>query len=218
MAHVKKECTTRRMFCKRLAGVAVTTAFAGLEATAAPNPQPGGNTVAETEYRESAGDGEHLIAVCGTYCGACPMYINTQPGNEQRRKEMFEQYASRPMKINLENLVCDGCLSDGHIAPHCQKCELRLCAADKPGVTRCSDCPDFPCSRITDFSNDGRLHHAELPDNLRNIRKMGIKDWARHEQERWRCPKCRNSISWYDKACFNCGAKRSERLFSLRQG
>jgi hypothetical protein len=61
------------------------------------------------------------------------------------------------------------------------------------------------------------LHHAELLHNLRNIRKMGIKDWTKHEQERWKCPECRNSISWYDKACSNCGAKRSERLFALRK-
>jgi hypothetical protein len=92
---------------------------------------------------------------------------------------------------------------------------MRLCAADKPDATRCSDCPEFPCSRFTDFSNDGRLHHAELPDNLRNLQKMGIKDWARYEQERWQCPECSDSLAWYDSECSNCGAKRSERLFSL---
>jgi hypothetical protein len=217
MIDVKKGCTTRRKFCRRLAEVAVSGVFVGLEATASPYPQPGAKAVVETDYGEAAGNGEHLVAVCGTYCGACPMCINTQPGSERRRKEMFEQFASGPMKMRLEDLVCDGCLSKGRIAPHCQKCGMRSCAADKSDVTRCSDCPDFPCSRITDFSNDGRLHHAELLHNLRNIRKMGIKDWTKHEQERWKCPECRNSISWYDKACSNCGAKRSERLFALRK-
>jgi hypothetical protein len=209
MVNAKKECTTRRKFCERLAGVAFTGAFVGLETMAIPNPKSKG---------EAAGNGEHLVAVCGTYCGACPMYINNQPGDKQKRKEMFERYAGRPMNMNLENLVCDGCLSDGHLAGHCKNCKMRLCATDKPDVTRCSDCPDFPCSRVTDFGNDGKLHHAELLDNLRNLQKMGIKDWAKIEQERWTCPKCSNPLSWYDAVCSNCGAKRSERLFSLGQG
>jgi hypothetical protein len=209
MIYAQKECATRRMFCKRMAGIALSGAFIGFETMAIPNPKSKG---------EAVGKEEHLVSVCGTYCGACPMYINNQPGDKQKRKEMFERYAGGPMNMNLENLVCDGCLSDGHIAVHCKNCKMRLCAKDKPDVIRCSDCPDFPCSRIKDFSSDGKPHHAELLDNLRNLKKMGIKDWTMHEQVRWTCPGCSNSLSWYDPACSNCGAKRSEKLFSLGQG
>lgn len=81
--------------------------------------------------------------------------------------------------MNFGSLVCDGCLSDGHIAFHCKTCKMRLCAADKPDVIRCSDCTGFPCFLLTDFSKNGKLHHAALLDNLRNLRKMGIKDWIR---------------------------------------
>jgi hypothetical protein len=207
MIYSSQESTTRRMFCKRLAGIVVTGAFSGLEATATSN------MLSKTE---AMGNVEHLVSVCGTYCGACPMYINNKPGNEQKRKEMFERYAGRSMEMNFENLVCDGCLSGGNIAFHCQSCKMRLCASDKSDVARCSDCPDFPCSLMTDFSSDGKLHHAELLDNLRNLQKMGIKDWAKYEQERWTCPECYSPLSWYDASCSNCGAKRSERLFSLR--
>ena len=208
MGIADKGCTTRRKFCKRLAGVAFTGAFVSLETMATPNPNSKGETM---------GKGEGLVAVCGTYCGACPMYINNQPGDKQKRKEMFERYAGAPMNMNLASLVCDGCLSGGYLAPHCKNCKMRLCALDKPDVTRCSDCSDFPCSRLTDFSKDGKLHHAELPDNLRNLQKMGIKDWVRNEQARWTCPACNNPLSWYDAVCSNCGAKRSARLFSLGQ-
>jgi hypothetical protein len=68
---------------------------------------------------------------------------------------------------------------------------------------------------MTDFSGDGKLHHAELLDNLRNLQKMGIQAWTRHEQERWTCPECSNPLAWYDPACANCGTKRSEKLFPL---
>jgi hypothetical protein len=189
-----------------MAGIGLTGAFIGFETMAVSNPNSKG---------EAGEKAEHLVAVCGTYCGACSMYINNQPGDKQKRKEMFDRYAGRPMNMNLETLVCDGCLSDGHLALHCKNCKMRLCADEKPDVTRCSDCPDFPCPRMKDFSSDGKLHHAELLDNLRNLNKMGIKDWTKLEQARWTCPKCSNSLSWYDPACSNCGAKRSEKLFSL---
>jgi hypothetical protein len=233
MVYVGKESTTRRKFCKRVAAVAISGALVGLEDTARPNPQPEtGNMVPaqksaflpKTETaegnngQEAARDGEPLIAVCGLYCGACPMYLATHHNNEQKRKELLQQFASRQMKLSQEDLQCAGCLSDGPVAVFCRKCAIRLCPANKTNVTRCSDCPDFPCSRITDFNNDGMLHHAEVLDNLRQMREMNIKDWAKHEEELWQCPQCRDSISWYDKACSNCGATRSERLFPLKQG
>ncbi len=201
------ERITRRMLCKTMASIAFSGAFIGWEAMALESSE---------SKNQPAGKAEQLVSVCGTYCGACPMYINRQPGDQQKRKEMFERYAGRPMNMNLENLVCDGCLSGGQIAFHCKNCKIRLCAQDKPDVTRCSDCSDFPCSRMKDFSGDGKLHHAELLDNLRNLKKMGIKDWAKYEQERWSCPKCGSPLSWYDPACSNCGAQRSEKLFSLK--
>lgn len=208
MIDADKERTTRRMFCKRIAGITLAGTWVGFETMAVPNPKSKG---------ETARNAELLVSVCGTWCGACPMYINNRPGDAQKRKEMFERYAGRPMNMNLETLVCDGCLSGGRIAFHCKNCKMRLCAQDKPDVTRCSDCPDFPCSLMKDFSSDGKLHHAELPDNLRNLKKMGIKEWARYEQERWTCPECGNALSWYDPACSNCGTKRSQKLFPLGQ-
>ena len=89
MVNANKECTTRRSFCKRMAGVAITGAFAGLEGAATPNPPLSGQAGVETDYSAAARNAGRLVAVCGTYCGACPMYINNQPINEKARKEMF---------------------------------------------------------------------------------------------------------------------------------
>jgi hypothetical protein len=196
MLFIRKQNTTRREFVKEVAGTAFACTLVGLD---------------------TAGGGEKLVAVCGLYCGACPMYLATNDNNEQKRKERLQQFLSGKMKLAQEDLLCDGCLGNARLATFCRKCAIRLCPANKSNVTRCSDCPDFPCSRITNFNNDGMLHHAEVLANLRQIQKMGMKDWAKHEEERWRCPQCRASIAWYDKACTNCGAKRSDRLFPLKQ-
>jgi hypothetical protein len=71
---------------------------------------------------------------------------------------------------------------------------------------------------VTDFNNDGMLHHAEVLENCRGLRERGIARWTRHEEERWSCPECQARISWYDPKCARCGAARSERLFPLRRG
>ena len=119
MVNAKKQCTTRRKFCKRVAGVAITGAFVGLETTAIPNPKSKG---------EAAGNGEHLAAACGTYCGACPAYIAKHSESEQIKVRLQKRLSSGPTKALkgipdpswMDGLLCDGCLSGGMLAAHCQ--------------------------------------------------------------------------------------------------
>jgi len=189
-----------------------------MNAAAEQSPQLKSKEVAGTDELNAGANNELLVAPCGLYCGACPMYLASRKGNEQKREELSKQFASGKMNMKPEDFLCDGCISGGRVAVFCRRCEMRSCAAEKSDVTRCSDCSDFPCSLITNFNNDGMLHHAEVLENIRNIQKMGIKDWTRHEKDRWMCPECRYPISWYDAKCSNCGAKRSERLFTLTRG
>jgi hypothetical protein len=157
---------------------------------------------------------ENLVAPCGLYCGACPMYLATQENDEKRLSSLF---SSGTMKFSREDLLCDGCIGGGRVATFCLKCAIRDCASDKTKTRRCSECADFPCSRITDFNNDGMLHHAEVLENLRQLRAMGIKDWTKHEEERWQCSKCKARISWYEPECSKCKTPRSDKLFPLKK-
>jgi hypothetical protein len=217
MANENKECTSRRKFCKRLAGVAVTGAFVGLETMASQDPKSKG---------EAAGNGEHLAAACGIYCGVCPAYL-AKHGKEEHIKKIQQKRSSSgstralkgiPPSNWMDGLLCDGCLSGGKLAAHCQSCNIRLCALKKQNNSRCSDCGELPCYRITSLVNMGNyLHRKEYVPNLKKIHEMGVKEWVIYEEERWRCPKCGLPVSWYDAECVGCGAKRSERLFSLGQ-
>jgi len=160
-------------------------------------------------------DREPLAAVCGLYCGACGIYRAWQNNDRELLETIRENMTSQWGEITLDDLRCDGCLGGGHLTPYCNQCALRLCPEDKPGVTRCSDCSDFPCSRITDFNNDGMRHHAEVLDNLRRIAEIGVEAWVRQEKERWRCPQCQAPVDWYARTCFQCGAEQPRRLPSL---
>jgi len=152
-------------------------------------------------------EGEHLGAVCGLYCGACSLYRARRDNNRERLEELVKTLTER-WKVKPEDIDCDGCLSGGRLIPYCRDCKIRLCAADKPGVTRCSDCPDFPCSLITNFNNDGVRHHAEVLENIRRQQKTGVDEWLQDEYERWRCQFCGVSLDWYARSCHRCGTSQ----------
>jgi hypothetical protein len=197
--------TTRRAFVRGITGAAIAGGLVCLE-------------VKRVQAAQAPKDGENLVATCGLYCGACPIYLDSQGGSDQKTIEFMQQLGAKQTEIKREDFQCDGCLGKGKLISFCAKCAIRSCAQGKK-IAYCSDCSEFPCSRITDFNNNyGKLqHHSEALANLRHLRQMGIKDWAKSEEERWRCPRCQNRLSWYDRACSKCGTKRSDRLFPLKQ-
>ena len=186
---------TRREFVAGVACAAVAGKLIGQEADTAKN--------------------ENLVASCGLYCGACSIYLATQENTEQRIASIQKQFGSVPIKLSREDMLCDGCLSGGRLASFCRNCATRECATDKTKTRRCSECAEFPCSQITGFNNSGMLHHAEVLENLRQLRTIGIKKWAKHEEDRWRCPKCQTTIAWYDPECLKCRTPRLDKMFPL---
>jgi hypothetical protein len=206
---------TRRKFVKGVAGAAVCCACFPLDSQAASKDK-------EIKIKESKGI-VHLAAACGIYCGVCPSYINKH-GDKEYIKMRQQKGSSSGLKradikwfVNfMNNQRCDGCLSGGKLAGHCQKCDIRLCALKKQKDARCSDCEDLPCYRLTNLINMGNYpHRQEYLPNLKKIHEMGVEEWVKYEEERWRCPKCGMPVSWYDTECVGCGAPRSERLFPL---
>ena len=141
---------------------------------------------------------ENLVSPCGLYCGACPAI---KPASGSKKPSM----------------QCDGCLGGGRLAAHAERCEIKECAVVKSKTRRCSECPEFPCSIITDFNNDGVPHHGEVLENLRQLQTMGITEWTKHEIDRWSCSKCSTMLSWYDAECPSCKGPRSDKLFRLPQ-
>jgi hypothetical protein len=215
---------TRRRFVKNVAGTAVCCACLPLEVLADPE-RPSEHDKEERKKDEMTGpDKEHLVAACGTYCGACPAYIAKHCEDEQIIMKRQEIVSSGPKKALkgvpnphwMDGLLCDGCLSGGTLPGHCQNCAIRKCAANKQSNSRCSDCEELPCHRITNLINMGHfLHRMEYLPNLEKIREMGVQEWVKYEEERWRCSQCGLPMSWYDTQCVRCGNPRSGRLFPL---
>jgi hypothetical protein len=211
---------TRRKFVKGVASAAVCCACFSLDCSAASEEKE-----EEDKIKDSKGK-VHLAAACGTYCGACTAYLAKHGEDEQIKMRLQKRSSSGPTKAMkgippsnwMDGLLCDGCLSGGLLAGHCKACVIRLCAANKQNDSRCSDCEELPCYRITNLINMGHyLHRKEYLPNLKKIREMGVQGWVKYEEERWRCPRCGLPMSWYDAECAGCGEPRSERLFPLTE-
>jgi hypothetical protein len=210
----QNENIARKTFLKGVAGAAFCCAYFSLYGCAEQNSEPEGTLEGNPEQDGTAK--VHLAAACGTYCGACPAYIN-------KHGESGKRFSSGPIKDSIDGFVdmmgklkCDGCLSGGTLAAHCRTCNIRLCAANKQNDSRCTDCNDLPCHRITSLINQGGYpHRKEYLPNLEKIRQMGVEEWVKYEEKRWRCPKCGLPMSWYDAKCAGCGEPRSEKLFPL---
>lgn len=213
MEFSKNKKISRSKFIKGVAFTSVYCACKSFDRLAA----------SERNSEQNSDSKVHLAAVCGTFCGACPAYIAKHSNDEQKKMRLQKRSSAGPMTAKksipdpgwMDGLLCDGCLSGGDIAPHCQKCPMKVCAASKQNVTRCSDCKELPCNRIMGFINTGLLHRAEYLPNLEKISTMGVQEWVKYEEERWRCPKCGLPMSWYDAECVQCGEPRSGKLFPL---
>ncbi len=216
-SYINKQITRRR-FVKGVAGAAVCYACFPLDNLSASEEKEG-------KIKEVNGK-VHLAGACGTYCGACPAYLATHGEDEQikiKRQQISSSAPAKPVKgippSNwMKGLHCDGCLSGGTLAGHCQMCNIRLHALETQDNSRCSHCNELPCNRIMGLINMGNyFHRNEYLPNLKKIREMGVEEWVKYEEERWRCPKCGLPMSWYDAECIGCGEPRSERVFSLTE-
>ena len=99
MTMIKKKNITRRKFVKSTCTV-FCCACLPLKVLA-DSVMPSKHNKEEKNNAGMTGDDKApLLAVCGTYCGACPMYLNNQPLDKKEVKEMFERYAGRPMDMS----------------------------------------------------------------------------------------------------------------------
>jgi len=217
----KKEKITRRKFVKGVAGAAVCCACFSLDCMAASEEKEENKMKVGNEIKDGKAK-VHLAAACGTYCGACTAYL-AKHGEDKKLQKRSSSGPTKALKgippSNwMDGLLCDGCLSGGKLAGHCQMCNIRLHALNTQNNSRCTDCEELPCYRITNLINMGHyLHRKEYLPNLKKIREMGVQEWVKYEEARWRCPQCGLPMSWYDAECAGCGEPRSKQVFPLTE-
>jgi len=147
---------------------------------------------------------EHLVGICGLYCGSCPSYL-AHRNNDVATQEKMSRALGRP----AEDLRCDGCLS-GRVSVHCKECTpgFRRCASEH-GVTYCFECTEFPCGRLEVFKDahvvKGVSHHARVIEDLAEMKAHGLASWVARQRAATACPKCGRALYWFDRHCSACG-------------
>lgn len=110
------------------------------------------------------------VAPCGVYCAGCVVY------KASNNPELAEAI-SENMGISKEEAQCKGCRAENgdiSVLPIEEKCPTYTCVNDK-GLDFCSECEDYPCSRLYACKNSPPPHNSKI-NNLTLIDKKGL-DW-----------------------------------------
>ncbi len=118
-----------------------------------------------------------LIAPCGLYCGACPLY-------RARTDEGLRSKIASAMNISVAKVfLCAGCKPLKGAIPGAggtPTCETYACAVDGKKVEFCYQCADFPCLKLAPCADRAQ----EIPHNskiylLLMLQKLGIDAWRK---------------------------------------
>ncbi|MDZ4121563.1 MAG: DUF3795 domain-containing protein [Candidatus Cloacimonadaceae bacterium] len=136
---------------------------------------------------------EKYSTYCGLYCGACSSMIIYEKQNGDA------SVSSTPLPEG--ETPCSGCNHDPG-----NTCEIVQCNFAH-GTQCCGFCPEFPCATIQHFNDTEWPHHADVIENLRRIKEIGMQEWLQEQSLLWSCPECHTRTHWYQKNCQNCGKK-----------
>lgn len=138
---------------------------------------------------------ENMIAPCGLNCSICSQAL---------RKEN----------------PCTGCLGPNETkSEYCATmCKIAACETRKKLPDNfCDLCPQYPCKEMVEkeiwYANTYPMTES-LMGNLAFIRKEGMTNFLKREQERWTCHKCNGIICVHTGICSCCEEKYSNRTNS----
>ena len=92
---------------------------------------------------------EEIISRCGFRCDLCMAYrpnVESHPENRQLLSDGWFKYFG--FRIEPENILCGGCLSDQCITLD-KDCRVRPCVIAK-GLDNCARCEDYGCDKLNE--------------------------------------------------------------------
>lgn len=109
-----------------------------------------------------------MIAVCGLDCSKCDILeASTNPEVAQKIADWFRK--EKNIDVKVEDIRCMGCRGDRtkHWSPDCW---ILQCCVDKKRLEFCSECGDFPCEKLIEWSK-GDKRYEEALTRLKGMRK-----------------------------------------------
>ena len=129
-----------------------------------------------------------LIAPCGMNCGLCIGHLR-------------------------EKKPCAGCFKKDDInkPKQCRSCVIVNCeflAKTESGF--CFDCEKYPCARLKQLDKRYRTkYRMSMIENLEYIQNMGLDNFLKNEDSRWKCKVCGSGLCVHRDYCLKCNTEIS---------
>ena len=109
------------------------------------------------------------LAFCGLDCAACPAFHGAERLSVDERTAVAEKWnVDFGGSHTWADIDCPGCtVTEGHHAPYCSACEIRLCGLGK-AVATCAECADYGCAKLEGFL-------ANVPDARANLEARRVR-------------------------------------------
>ncbi|MFX0211401.1 MAG: DUF3795 domain-containing protein [Candidatus Hodarchaeota archaeon] len=124
------------------------------------------------------------LSFCGLNCAACEIYLASHGDNELHDRLL--KFFKENVDSNLNSVSCEKCRG---MTDKCwtSDCHFRTCAAEQ-GLTYCFECKDFVCEKLAEFGKQAPPHYANILDNLRKMKEIGVDEWIASQREVKFCP------------------------------
>ncbi len=118
---------------------------------------------------------EQHIAACGLDCNACPFpKIHENLENAQKWVGQFREWKVISDSEGAEEIMAKGpyCIScHGDRSKHWSaNCWILKCCVDEKGLDNCSQCDEFPCEKLVEWSKENPSYGKAL-DNLKKLKE-----------------------------------------------
>lgn len=116
-----------------------------------------------------------MIAACGLDCTGCNLFLaKTDEKSAASLVEWFKQEGWLKAHEGAKEIMdrgpyCLGCHGDQSIQWSGGECWIRKCCVVDKGLKFCSECQQFPCAKLSDWSRQNARYTAAM-DRLRLMR------------------------------------------------
>ncbi|MFX0069748.1 MAG: DUF3795 domain-containing protein [Candidatus Hermodarchaeota archaeon] len=145
---------------------------------------------------------KELLAPCGLYCGICGVHIAYKDNDSKLKQELLPRFKVWGANT-VEDIACEGCLSEGAVFPFCQTCTIKDCVKRK-NLEGCRQCDEFPCEIIENWPSQGgkEVMLKEIPA----WRELETEKWVVKLEKEHQCPECGNLLYRGATKCYKCQA------------
>jgi hypothetical protein len=74
---------------------------------------------------------DEMIAYCGIVCTECPAFLAKKTDDDQLRKKTVQKWSTEEFPVTVDDINCDGCLSEDELFMDAEECKIRPCAIEK---------------------------------------------------------------------------------------